>query len=84
MSVDFWRVSGAELADPRPGGVSPTFFWAYRGLNLMFNFLNALWMYKMIRGIIKLLTAKSPAIGAEADVTFVALTNGKKGKGHEE
>ncbi|KAK9838477.1 hypothetical protein WJX81_001623 [Elliptochloris bilobata] len=80
MSLDFWRVSGAELADPRPNGVASAFFWAYRGLNLMFNFLNTLWMYKMLRGIVKLLTAKRPAVGAEADVTFV---NGKA-KGHEE
>ena len=82
MSVDFWRVSGAELADPRPNGVSLAFFWAYRGLNLMFNFLNTLWMYKMLRGIAKLLRAKRPAVGAEADVTF-ATANGK-GKRHEE
>lgn len=78
MSVDYWRASGAELADPRPGGVAPAFFWAYRGLNLMFNFLNTLWMFKMIRGIVKLLSqAKRPPVGAEAAVTFAA--NGNKG-----
>ena len=53
MSLDFWRVSGAELAHPRPGGVPPAALWLIRALNLVFNFLNILWFSKMLRGAIK-------------------------------
>lgn len=53
MSLDFWRVSGAELAHPRPGGVPASALWLIRGLNLVFNFLNILWFSKMLRGAIK-------------------------------
>ena len=53
MSWDFWRVSGAELAHPRPGGVPPAVLWVIRCMNLIFNFLNALWFSKMLKGAIK-------------------------------
>ncbi len=53
MSLDFWRVSGAELAQPRPGGVPAAALWVIRLLNLVFNFLNILWFSKMLRGAIK-------------------------------
>ena len=53
MSVDFWRVSGAELARPTPGGVPAAALWVIRGFNLVFNGLNALWFSKMLRGAIK-------------------------------
>jgi hypothetical protein len=57
MSIDFWRVSGAELAHPRPGGVPFTALWTIRVLNLVFNLLNALWFSKMLRGAIKVRNA---------------------------
>ncbi len=53
MSIDFWRVSGAELAHPHPGGVPAAALWLIRALNLVFNGLNALWFSKMLRGAIK-------------------------------
>ncbi len=53
MSVDFWRVSGAELARPTPGGVPAAALWVIRAFNLVFNGLNALWFSKMLRGAIK-------------------------------
>ena len=53
MSWDFWKVSGAELAHPRPGGVPPAVLWVIRCMNLIFNFLNALWFSKMLKGAIK-------------------------------
>ena len=60
MSIDFWRVSGAELAHPHPGGVPAAALWLIRALNLVFNGLNALWFSKMLRGAIK----ARPAVGA--------------------
>ena len=53
MSIDFWRVSGAELAHPHPDGVPAAALWLIRALNLVFNGLNALWFSKMLRGAIK-------------------------------
>lgn len=46
-------MSSAELAHPRPGGVPPAVLWIIRCLNLVFNFLNALWLSKMLKGAIK-------------------------------
>ena len=46
-------MSGAELAHPRPGGVPPAVLWVIRCMNLIFNFLNALWFSKMLKGAIK-------------------------------
>ncbi len=43
MSVDFYRVSSKELAQPRPGGISPGLIWGYRIANLLLNGLNAFW-----------------------------------------
>ncbi|CAL8462016.1 g1547 [Coccomyxa elongata] len=82
MSLDFWRVSGAELAHPRPGGVPAAALWVIRLLNLVFNFLNILWFSKMLRGAIKVLQ-KSPASPLEATAEAqVALSESKKK--HEE
>ena len=53
MSWDFWKVSSAELANPRPGGVPPLVLWVIRLLNLVFNFLNLFWFSKMLKGAIK-------------------------------
>ena len=53
MSWDFWKVSSAELAHPRPGGVPPLVLWVIRLLNLVFNFLNLFWFFKMLKGAIK-------------------------------
>ena len=58
MSIDFWRVSGAELANPHPGGVPAAALWLIRALNLVFNGLNALWFSKMLRGAIKVRTGR--------------------------
>lgn len=46
-------MSGAELAHPRPDGVPPAVLWVIRSMNLIFNFLNALWFSKMLKGAIK-------------------------------
>ena len=46
-------MSGAELAHPRPGGVPPAVLWVIRSMNLIFNFLNAFWFSKMLKGAIK-------------------------------
>ncbi|EIE25025.1 hypothetical protein COCSUDRAFT_65066 [Coccomyxa subellipsoidea C-169] len=81
MSLDFWRVSGAELAHPRPGGVPASALWLIRGLNLVFNFLNFLWFSKMLRGAIKVLQKSPAAMEATAEAQ-VALSESKKK--HEE
>ena len=62
MSWDFWKVSGAELAHPRPGGVPPLVLWVIRLLNLVFNFLNLFWFSKMLKGAIKV--RANPVLGA--------------------
>ena len=58
MSADYWKVSGHELAAPRPGGTWPAFLWMVRILNVFFNTLNAIWFSKMLRGAIKVLGPK--------------------------
>ena len=54
MSIDFWRVSGRELAQPT-SDLLPAVLWFYRLSCLSLNSLNAVWFYKMLRGAIKVL-----------------------------
>ena len=54
MSIDFWRVSGRELAQPT-SDLLPAVLWFYRLSCLSLNSLNAMWFYKMLRGAIKVL-----------------------------
>ncbi|CAK0783749.1 hypothetical protein CVIRNUC_006948 [Coccomyxa viridis] len=84
MSWDFWKVSSAELAHPRPGGVPPLVLWVIRLLNLVFNFLNLFWFSKMLKGAIKVLTKGKQVLPVEPTAEAqVALTeNGRKK--HEE
>lgn len=64
MSVDFFRVSGRELARPRPGGISPALIWGYRIANVLLNCLNTFWVYKMGSGAAKLLLKRGQAAQA--------------------
>ncbi len=59
-------MSGAELAHPRPGGVPPAVLWVIRCMNLIFNFLNALWFSKMLKGAIKVSPSKHNCIQKSA------------------
>ncbi|CAL5222723.1 g5127 [Coccomyxa viridis] len=84
MSWDFWRVSGAELAHPRPDGVPPAVLWVIRCMNLIFNFLNALWFSKMLKGAIKVLSKGKEVTPIEPTAEAqVALAQGHRKK-HEE
>ncbi len=42
-SIDYWRVSGRELARPVAGGMPPSVIWGYRIANLCLNGLNLFW-----------------------------------------
>ena len=55
MSIDFWRVSGRELAHPT-SDLLPAVLWFYRLSCLSLNSLNAMWFYKMLKGAIKVLS----------------------------
>ena len=54
MSIDFWRVSGRELAHPT-SSLLPAVLWFYRLSCISLNSLNAMWFYKMLKGAIKVL-----------------------------
>ena len=42
-SIDFWRVSGRELAHPRHLDLLPAILWFYRLSCVSLNCLNAMW-----------------------------------------
>ncbi len=58
MSIDFWRVSGRELAHPT-SDLLPAVLWFYRLSCLSLNSLNAMWFYKMLKGAIKVLAGEA-------------------------
>lgn len=63
MSIDFWRVSGRELAHPT-SDLLPAVLWFYRLSCLSLNSLNAMWLYKMLKGAVKVLAGAPAALFA--------------------
>jgi hypothetical protein len=57
-SVDFFRTTQAELRYPRADGLHPGAIWLYRVACICLNCLNAMWVFKMIQGAVKVFTAK--------------------------
>ena len=49
MSVEFWLVSGRQMLNPIPGGVTGLALWFYRLTCLVLNSLNAMWFVKMVQ-----------------------------------
>ena len=76
MSIDFWRVSGRELAHPT-SDLLPAVLWFYRLSCLSLNSLNAMWFYKMLKGAIKVLAGVAPnsclPLGLTTDVRPLAV-----------
>ncbi len=74
MSINFWHVSGKELAHPT-SDLLPAVLWMYRLSCVSLNCLNAMWFYKMFKGAVKVLSGpKSAADNVQGD-TVVAVVH---------
>ncbi|CAK0787821.1 hypothetical protein CVIRNUC_011043 [Coccomyxa viridis] len=76
MSIDFWRVSGRELAHPT-SSLLPAVLWFYRLSCISLNSLNAMWFYKMLKGAIKVLAGPAGAAKNVKGDAHVALRSRK-------
>ncbi|CAL8472096.1 g11638 [Coccomyxa elongata] len=76
MSINFWHVSGKELAHPT-SDLLPAVLWMYRLSCVSLNCLNAMWFYKMAKGAVKVLSGpKGAADKVQGDATVrVAATD---------
>ena len=59
-SLDYWRTTAEELAEPRAGGIPFGVIWFYRILNIALNSLNLFWFYKMANGAMRVVAGCNP------------------------
>ena len=74
MSINFWHVSGKELAHPT-SDLLPAVLWMYRLSCVSLNCLNAMWFYKMFKGAVKVLSGPKGAADNVQGDTVVAVVH---------
>lgn len=75
MSINFWRESGKELAQPT-SDLLPAVLWFYRLSCVSLNCLNAMWFWKMAKGAVKVLMGpKGSASKVQGDAHIALKTD---------
>jgi hypothetical protein len=77
MSINFWRVSGAELAQPS-SELLPAVLWMYRLSCISLNCLNAMWFWKMAKGAAKVLMGPKGSASAVRGDSCIALKTSER------